>query len=352
MHLMLVIGAGASHDCWPNFIETPHGYESKRLPLANALFSHLPIQNDFLNKYSLMGLASPLRYRAKIDGDKFDIEAELAKFNDTAIERKEPNTIQNLFKARFYLHSVISALTDVTLQHTSSHTLYVDLLVKLKDWIDESPKNRYVDIVVFNYDNLIEKAMETVYGYEWNTKTDHVAFSIYYKWRNLRIYKPHGSINWGREVIKEFNHFYYKNVEEAFHDFNKLELANSFQFIDPLLITDNNQSKNVIPAIAVPFKKKTNFDECPQEMQFEMLNAVNRANKLITLGWKGAEEHFTDLLKTNSKIDEVFVVSPRADTYLGSTFSQDKIKPFKSTAMHFVNEALEGFLDGFGNLKT
>jgi hypothetical protein len=119
-----------------------------------------------------------------------------------------------------------------------------------------------------------------------------------------------------------FIYFYYNNVEEAFHNFNKLELTNDFQFIDPMLITDTSQGKSVIPAIAVPYKKKTNFDECPIEMQSEMVNAINRADKLITIGWKGAEEHFTSLLRINNKIDQVFVVSPRANTNLGGVFSQ------------------------------
>lgn len=347
MHLMVVIGAGASFDSWPKHVARPHDYESVRLPLANNLFAPLPTQNSFLDSYRLMGLASILRSKAGLAG--FDIEAELARISDTALQRNDTNTIQSLFKTRFYLHGVITALTQRTLRHTSSHTLYVDLIVKLKEWIDESPTTRYVDIVVFNYDNLIEKAMENVYGYDWHSKNSEVPLRAYYRGNNLKIYKPHGSINWGREILKGKNHYFYNGVDEAFQDFDQLELASSFQFIDPNTIANADQSKNVIPAIAVPFKKKTNFDECPQEMQTEMLTAVNNANKVITIGWKGADEHFTKLLSTNSKVDEVCIVSPRADTQLDEIFPVEKIRKFESPASYFISEtpALEGILSGF-----
>jgi hypothetical protein len=84
-------------------------------------------------------------------------------------------------------------------------------------------------------------------------------------------------------------------------------------------------------------------------MQHEMLNAVNNADKIITLGWKGSDEHFTKLLSANKNIDEVFVVSPKANTHLDSIFAAEMIKPYKSDASFFVSETptLEGLLTSF-----
>ena len=170
MHLLIVIGAGASHDCWLEHIPKPIDHEDLRLPLANLLFSHIPYQNTYLQKYNLMGLAGTLRNKARMQGQTYDVEVELATIYNEANTRKDYNGLQNLFKARFYLHSLITNLTQLTLEHTYSHTVYVDLLNKLKDWIDQSPSTRFVDIVVFNYDNLLEKAMENVYNYDWQSK--------------------------------------------------------------------------------------------------------------------------------------------------------------------------------------
>lgn len=347
MHLLVVVGAGASFDCWPEHVRT--AINQQKLPLANDLFSTLPTQGAILNEYNLMGLASRLRKKEKASGKSFDVEAELATISKLAEAIGDKNTIQSLFKARFYIHRITNILTKKTLSHTNSHTVYVDLLNQLKEWIDQSPTTRFVDIVVFNYDNLIEKAMETVYNYDWRNKTQQLPLNAYFAGNNMRIYKPHGSINWGREILKNGSHFSYGDIENVFREFDQLELAHGFQFIDPDVITDPGMGKIFIPAIAVPFKTKTNFDECPQGMQVEMLKAIKNANKIITLGWKGADENFTSLLSENDKIDEIYVVSPRAETQLNKALPMAKLTPIETTFSCFVSDtvALEGLLSTF-----
>lgn len=350
MHLLIVIGAGASYDCWPKHVPRAHDHENWRLPLANQLFSPLHHQNILLDEYNLMGIASPLRSKYNTLGDKFDVEAELARISKTATERSDTNTFLSLFKTRFYLQNLIRTLTLTTLENTHAHTVYVDLLTQLKDWIDESPDSRFVDIVIFNYDNLVEKAMDNVYSVDWRLKNEDNQLTAYYSGKNLRIYKPHGSINWGREILKGDNQYSYSNNNEAFREFDQLELTHSFQNIDPNIFL-HGASRNFVPAIAVPFKEKAGFDECPQEMQMKMLEAVNNADKMITLGWKGADKNFTNLLTTNTKINEVYIVSPHASTNLDSIFSEEILKPIESTFGYFVSEtpALEGILKGFDN---
>lgn len=338
MRLLVVIGAGASFDCWPYHVIPQSDWQ--KLPLANDLFSPDPIQNSFLNKYHLVGLASTLRQKARYQNDSFDIEAELAGINDNANKRGDFNTLQNLFKARFYLHSLIWVLSQKTLQYTSSHTVYVDLLNQLKGWIDQSPSDRFVDIVVFNYDDLVERAMENVYNYDWYSKNKHTPLSAYYSGKNLRIYKPHGSVNWGRDITKNDSVFSYNAIDQAFHDFNEIEILNSFEFINPDIFNDADTPKTYVPAIAIPFKGKINFQECPQEMHKKMVEAIRGADKLISLGWKGADEHFTSLLKQeNDKLSEVYVVSPKAETQLDSIYPANRIKPYESTFRHFVSDS-------------
>ncbi len=351
MHVLIIIGAGASFDCWPQHVAKPVNYDNWRLPLANQLFSPFHHQDVLLDAYNLMGLASPLRSKSVSQGDKFDVETELARINEIANQRSDSNTLQNLFKTRFYLQELIKTLTNKTLEQTHSHTVYVDLLTKLKDWIEELPESRYIDIVVFNYDNLIEKAMNTVYSFDWHLKNENGQLSAYYSGKNLRIYKPHGSINWGREVLKNETFFSYNNAEEAFNEFRQLEMAHGFQYVDPSIFI-HSSSKTFIPAIAVPFKEKTNFDECPQEMQVKMLEAINNADRMLTIGWKGADKHFTKLLNSNAKkINEVHIVSPDGNTYLDKVFPVQILKRVKSTFSYFVSEttSLEGILQSFNS---
>lgn len=349
MRVLIIIGAGASFDSWPKHIPTP-GHIQK-LPLANELFSSKPIQDGFLNRYNLMGLASILRSKAdecKKHSKKFDVESELDEISNTANERKDPNRLQDLFKARFYLNSLISELTKTSLSQTQSHTVYTDFLNQLKEWIDEDQNTRFIDIVSFNYDTLLEDAMHNVYGYNWSIKRKGDPIRAYLLGKNLKIFKPHGSINWGREIAGK----QYRVPEELFIQFNEIELNKSFKIIDPNRFLNREIFKDYIPAIAVPFKNKTHFEECTQEMLVEMLKAITKANKIITLGWRGADKHFTDLLKTNGKaVKEVHIVSPTTDTYLDKIFSKKKIKPIKATFRHFINEtrALESLLRTFSS---
>src|SRR4051794_17077274 len=115
MHLLIVIGAGASYDAWPKHIHKPSDYDSMRLPLAQSLFAPKPTQDDYLQLYKLMGLASLLRHKANIEGSNFDLEAELEEIYNNAYENRDPNLLQSLFKARFYIQSVINKLTKRTL---------------------------------------------------------------------------------------------------------------------------------------------------------------------------------------------------------------------------------------------
>jgi len=341
MRILIIIGAGASFDCWPKHISQAVGTNLQKIPLARDLFSPQLVQDKFLKQYDLMGLASKLR-RISESVEDFDIELELDNLFKIATDRKDLNKLQELFKTRFYLHNTITSLTRTTLKHTRSHHVYIDLLDRLKDWIDESSEDRFVDIVSFNYDNLIEDALKNVYGYDWSIKNKNNPLEAYYSGKNMKIFKPHGSINWGKEIVRT-------NPGTLFEDFNKINVTGGYRLIDPENLMMSIQN-NYIPAIAVPLREKEHFEECPLLMLNAMKEAIPKANKIITLGWKGADQHFTNLLKSSKQtIQSIHVVSPKADTHLDDIFPREKIQKVESTFSRFVNDprALESLLDTF-----
>jgi len=344
MNVLIVVGAGASYDCWAKHVPKPPDYNNYRLPLAKELFYHYPQQSLLIQEYDLLDIASQLRSKANSLGDKFDIEDELLKISKRANKINDINTLHSLFKTRFYLQRLITSLTLSTINRTYGHTDYIDLIRKLKYWIEDAPEDqdRIVDIVNFNYDTLLETAIENHYSVDWRLKNEENQMSAYYRGRNLRIYKPHGSINWGRVVQKNGgNKFNYLNQITAFKDFNNLTIQNIFRYMNPENFYDNHIPKDVIPAIAIPFKEKTTFDECPQFMLEAMVEAINNADYIITLGWKGAEKNFTKLLLTNGKkIKAVYVVSPSAETNLSTIFPEGKIQKIESTFSYFVSQTV------------
>lgn len=314
MRLLIVIGAGASFDCWTP--EHPNIKEIK-IPLAKDLFSLIDPQEKLLNHYKLMGLADEIKEVLDRSGkDSIDLEKELETINDRALVRKDEDMLLALFNARFYLQNLIYDLRTRTLELTQERTAYVTLLRKLKDWIYEQPGERNVEIVTFNYDDLLEEAMNHVYLKTWSTKTGADPLEGYYKGKFLRIYRPHGSIAWGRR-IDSYPTYYYDEAKQLVKRFGRFKLSNEFVPADPTWFSPGSgKSKDFVPAVAIPFKTKDTFDECPPAMQKQMEKTVENADILITIGWKGADDNLVSLLKKNKKIKSVYIVSPSGDTEL------------------------------------
>jgi hypothetical protein len=102
--------------------------------------------------------------------------------------------------------------------------------------------------------------MENHYSVDWNKNKKHDQLSGYYSEKNIRIYKPHGSINWGRAVYQNDRAFRYHSIEDLYREFLSLELHEGFDYVRPAYFYDDNITfKNLIPAIAIPFKEKNYF---------------------------------------------------------------------------------------------
>jgi len=332
MRILIVLGAGASYQCWP-----PGRQSLLTLPLANGLFSTENTQDELLNLYNLTSLAAKLRRRAVVEGNKFNIEGELAGIKERAEKDGDFNVQKILFKSRFYIQELIQKLSEATIEVTRGHTLYVDFLNDLKDWIDENRRERFVDIVTFNYDTLIDKAMSTVYSHDWMVKNNESALSAYYTGSNLRIYKPHGSINWGRIVTRNgTDNYIYEDINQPTNDFNSIDITDKFKFVDPVYRT--SERKDYVPAIAVPYKGKS-FEECPIPMRSKMLEAIASAEAVLTIGWKGGDSHFVEELVKNSKARNVKVVSPGAmNTELGTILQNKLVSPTDMTFADFIHK--------------
>ncbi len=342
MKLLIIIGAGASFDC----LRPELSYmRLQRLPLAKDLFAMKDPQEKLLRSYRLMDLADKLKEIVdSSDGDSIDLEAELEIINDKAVHDGDEDTQLSLFNTRFYIQNLIHNLSETTDRVSESNTAYVRMLRKLKEWILKDPANRSVEIISFNYDDLLERAMSHVYKKAWNDTS--LNLEMYYRGENLKIYKPHGSVNWGREMTSKKSSYIYAKAGELAQWFGNFDLSSDFQYVAPQSFEfESNKPKDYVPAIAIPFKKKDTFDECPEEMLNAMKNAVAASDTFITIGWKGGDAHLVELLKKNENIKSFYTVSPSGSSEL------DYI-PMRSYRVGFsdfvygniTNETLDSFL--------
>jgi hypothetical protein len=81
-----------------------------------------------------------------------------------------------------------------------------------------------------------------------------------------------------------------------------------------MLIPGKPGHQAVLPAIAIPLEKKTEY-ECPPGHVQALEQCISKTDKLLIIGWKAAEEHFVKLLaKGLSKEIPKMIVSSGRDS--------------------------------------
>jgi hypothetical protein len=101
----------------------------------------------------------------------------------------DPQRKSQIMAIRFYLQSAIARCDSSWHRQTCGNiTNYVTFLDQLRRR-SEDPKL----LITFNYDRLIEEALLSV-GIKITNISDYI------KDRHFKLFKLHGSVNWGREL--------------------------------------------------------------------------------------------------------------------------------------------------------
>jgi hypothetical protein len=232
------------------------------------------------------------------DGEVLSLERALHEFG--ADEWRVPTNKRALLATRFFLADLVWATTQYMLseQLTGGITNYTHLLHRLLRWVGEDIKGRAVVVVSFNYDLLFEEAMRAQLGHRLDMYT-------YLGNPNLVLLKPHGSVNWmwpiadkmsvagdalnrGTRVVADW--------ESAIEDRREIETSSNPTFGPSSM----HLSPLVVPAMALPVAKKSDF--CWPRDQAEVFESLQgRVTRLMTIGRRGMEPHFTTLLRSKVK---------------------------------------------------
>jgi hypothetical protein len=278
--LMVIFGAGASYDS-----ANPDEY-GRHMPLAKDLIApaYNPVAAHYPASRAVIG-----HVRRQINDDSaVSLERALATFEGNAANSFERQA--QLVAFRFYLRELISSQTQNCLSATNGYTYYLDLFNRLHDWQRQSGEP--VRIVTFNYDTLIEDALETVVtGWRFTSQAD------YLKRQDWKLMKLHGSVTWCRMVEQPLGNDL-TNLEQA------MELANNWRFESEDILpfrmwtTENLDvapDEVRVPALAVPMENKTRF-ECPHAHVDAVWKCMPEVHRLIICGWRAAERHAVELL--------------------------------------------------------
>jgi hypothetical protein len=276
--LLVIFGAGASYDSVADFPPSlsDAAVDWRRPPLANQLFDGRKRFIESMQRFpDFKPLATQLKYADQV-------ERQLAVFEEQA--KTFPERHRQLAAIRYYLHDILWHCQKDWAAIHGGNTNYLGFIDAIERWRHEVLQDVY--FVTFNYDTMIEQAMEERLGCRF---TDLSAYTSHVSYKLIKL---HGSIDWGLEIdsrptdAKEV-------IKSAGPD---LPVTSYFRkVIRPGIVFDDNTVG--YPAIAVPVENKSNFS-CPPEHLDALAKVIPKVTKIVAIGWRATEKHFLKMLHT------------------------------------------------------
>jgi hypothetical protein len=177
--LLVVFGAGASYDSWPS---VPPGRLSRnsehfRPPLAKELFLSFPHFRAISAKYPRCQPLIPYLEARE------NVEEILEQFQGEAEQGNERRS--QLTAIQFYIREIIQLCELRWREQTQGVTNYRTFV----DQLDQVQLYPEVCFVTFNYDTLLEDALEKI-------DVRFPDIRSYTSQYSYKVFKPHGSIDW------------------------------------------------------------------------------------------------------------------------------------------------------------
>ncbi len=327
---IIILGAGASNDVRTYFKDTfaTDFIRNSRLehqfwgpPLGNNLFD--TIYEDILDHYSSAKAISGTIINRMVT-NKMSLEESL----ETILVEADKKTKSSLSSKRaianikYYLQQLLLTCSEASFQAQMN---YAKLIYQLEQSEED------FCIITFNYDTLLEKCMTASTTHGFNN------MSQYTNHRNIKIIKVHGSCNWHRYIYNEIE--YDRGVSDdemlaiisekphlALQDFSN-NLGN-FHIHDNILSRsmDRNDKPNVllVPAIALPVATRKNRFECPDDHLETMRECLQKADKILSIGWRGAEKKFMTELEKYLPVAVKWTVVSREESGCEDTIANIK----------------------------
>jgi hypothetical protein len=175
--VLIVFGAGASYDSIRKLVPLAPGGPVDRPPLASELFREQ--YDSYVQKHPACG---PLVAHLRALPGTANLEAELDRIQrdeapSSGLRRRE------VVSLRYYLRDVLRDAAQFE-RHAPAQTNYHLLVEQLVLWQERT--GNPISFVTFNYDTMVEKAIEDVTGRPLAAVADYIADET------LGLFKPTG----------------------------------------------------------------------------------------------------------------------------------------------------------------
>jgi hypothetical protein len=187
-----------------------------------------------------------------------------------------------------------------------------------------------VILLNLNYDLFLEKAIEVF--------DDHAFSNISSYWpkeKKWALIKPHGSVNWGRELI-DFHPSGVRDINAVLGQLtriptfsNEMTLIGNRARIEAFDVNARvTTGKILFPCIALPSEGAKEF-VCHDEHLAALRAQVVSCTCFLFIGFSGLDPHILDLLKEGPKITKLKIVSRNLE-------SADQIHKRLSRTIHRI----------------
>lgn len=268
--LLVVLGAGASFDSIDVKIN-PRPFEvlgaRGRPPLSKDLFNPRQDYQNLLKDLPKAKIVVPEIRRRLASGE--DIEEVLQSINGSVYAgRKEA-----ISSIRYYLRHLLKDTSVKWINNSDGLTNYHVFV----DFIRNFTGSQEVYIVSFNYDEMIEKALEDILDLPFLSLDDYVNDKKY------KLIKPHGSIGWVQEATMKSSPGSW--THKVIEDIGEINLLEKYR------IDSSNVPINGYPLISIPILSRAEFS-CPKQHLKSLEGFLPKVTHLLTIGWRGREQHF------------------------------------------------------------
>jgi hypothetical protein len=282
--LLIIVGAGASYDSIPSRVSGSSRFEDFRLPLADALFEPREMFEEIQRAVpQVLQIASSLLERVTHE----PVEDVLGRYADQVTVY--PQRHKQLAAVRFYIQGVIDLCERGWYRDRPVATNLMALIDLAESFRRDGERPLFV---TFNYDRLIENALENR-GQSFASMTDYI------RPEGFQLFKLHGSVDWARRIesmeIGRFHGGPWEIAKQICDEITTLPPAGNIEIWSGFP-SSNLAGSPAVPAIAIPVKEKSTF-ECPNEHINALRSALPQVTTVLTIGWRGAERHFLQLLR-------------------------------------------------------
>lgn len=312
--LLVVLGAGASYDNVPgrrpgdatdgSVLVGAVGLPSLQLdevrpPLTQDLARPGRLTNWALERWPLARPVVDYLRRHVVEattGRQQVVRLESALQEYQAGEDIVPERALHMFAMRFYLQDLLWASTAYSMSAslTGGVSNYLTLVSRLLEWAGRG--GRQVVVISFNYDLMVERALKSMWGFSARRMGDYLAHD------RVGFLKPHGSIHWGWELQQVPR---ISSTDPVAFGRRSIEFAVQYGVERSLTVvpratfegrTVSGETRQpYVPALAMPLDGKSDFVWPPEQRErFDLCQGL--VTRVLTIGWRGMEPHFLDLL--------------------------------------------------------